>query len=1174
MGTFSSGVGLVSGFDIQSYVDQIMAIEGRTRDQVQNRKDDLSTQQEALMKLQAEVMAVQLSAANFNKQSIFEQKIMTSSDEEALTATATKYAVEGNYKLNVVQLASYNNLVSRGFASMDTGIGTGTLSFEIGKGQVAKPTDLGLLNGQQGVQRGKIKITDRAGNSSQIDLTTVLDVQDILDKINENDDIKVKASVSGGHIVLEDYSGGTSDLAVNEVGNGHTAEDLGILGSSSVNKLQGSDILYISNSTQLSLLNDGNGIRGIGDGLDDLAFTRADGQVLEVELRDTLYEIAGSNGENSQNSNLLRSLNRGAGVRAGEFRIKDRNGSFFTVEITEAMAESGSLGDLKNIIEQTASEKGMDLTVSFNSLDHIEIRDNSKPTESTTDGERNSNFIIEDIDGSLAAKDLGIVKNIAGEKITGSQIWYMDTVEDVINSVNNHWENRDGGITLDINSDQTGFVATDYTGNPRTSSIQIGIPEGTNGKAALDLGLITPENHEGVVFEGSSLISGLNTVMLKSLNGGTGGNPESGLYGISAETEMGIVSFSDHAGNEVELDFAGIDTLTGVIEKINSAANTTGIIAAFNDDGTGIVLTDNSIGTNNMVIADTSGDLATELNFAIDTASASIDSNGKTVAFTDRDGNQVELDFAGTVTLQDVIDRINSDDNTTNITAEINSSGNGIILKDSSTGNGDMAVADIDNSIFATNLNITGSLASNSINSGNLQLQYVSEASELGDLRQGQGISRGKFEITDGLGNKAVIDLQKDGLETVGDIIKQINLNTTKIKARINDNGDGIILEDFSEGDTLLAMKIKDTVGNVAKELGFLANSAKLDDEGKYYIDGSYEVKIEVGGGDSIQDIMDMVNRTDMGVKATVVNDGQNYRLNFISEISGEAGNIYMDTGGTTLKVDTLQNGKDAIILMGDESNEHPMLIRSSDNVVKEAIKGVTLDLAKAGTGTIELGVKQNIEGVVSSIASFVEAYNAVMTDISELTKFNVETYEKGILFADNNVSNVKNSMINMIQRTISGLTGDYNRLSSIGVTFASAGSETGTDASGKTVSYAVAGSLKIKFDDSVFREAFAADADAVAELFTKTDVGVGDYIADKLESIASTSMSSTLKNALETMSSQQKMYDSRIEYLEDVLSTKEDRMYTQFYAMEEAIAKLQSQQSSISNIGPLQLND
>jgi flagellar hook-associated protein 2 len=1065
--TITSGTGLISGLDIQSLVTSLMAIEAKPKDLLTARISKNTEKQKALMTLQAQVMAVQLAAANFNKETIFQQKGVTTSNESVMTATATKYAAEGTYRFVVKQLASSHSFISNGFSSLESGVGTGTISFEIGQGQVARDTDLSFLNGQNGVQNGKISITDRAGKTAEIDLTIAMTMRDVIDKINSNSTVNVTASVSGDHLVITDNNAAaTGNLIIAEVGTGHTAADLGILANAAQSQIVGQDIVSVTTNTLLSDLNDGNGIRGLDSSLaNDLIFNLGDGTSLNVDLKTTLSETIGPSGPTD--TNTLQSLNGGAGIRAGTFRITDQNGR--SVEInTGALVgdDNPTLGQLKTAIQDAATAAGMSISVAFGGLDHILITDNSTASSTSSDGKRASNFIIEDLNGGHAAADLGIVGNVAGKSINGDQIWRMETLGDVINAVNNHWNNN-GDLTLSINADGTGLAVAQSVLGGVTVQADFG------SFAADDLGLLTPDGFSGTQYEGRRLIAGLNTVMLRSLNGGSGGDTTSSEYGTNRITEAG------------------------------------------------------------------------------------------TINIIDRDGHAATIDLSNAFTVQDVLDAINNAG--TNISAGLNSVGNGIVLQDSSSGTGNMVIADTTGDI-ASKLGITTNSAVNSIDSGNLQLQYISEAISLDDMRQGQGITRGKFTITDGLGASATINLATNNINTLADVVDAIN-GKTGIRARINDSGDGLILEDTSTG-SLIPISVTELGGSTASDLGLLASAQQAAD-GSYYIDGSYEFKMDLGGGDSIEDIISQINNAGIGLKASLINDGEKYHINFISEVSGRTGNVYLDAGATSLNTTTISEGRDAIILLGDGTSEHPLLISSSSNTIENAIKGTTLELVSASDTPVDITVSQDIDSIVTQLNSFVEAFNSTMKNLAEVTKFDGENYNHGILFADHTATSIKQTMVSLIQRVVAGVSSNYNRLSNVGIKLSSMGSETSTDASGKTTTYAVAGVTQLSFDEDVFRQAFADNPDAVAELFTTADTGVGDYIANKLKLLANTS-ESVMAARIDAISDNQKLLNDRIDALDVLLSAKETRLYNQFYAMEEALGNMQSQQQALTTLASL----
>ncbi len=81
-----------------------------------------------------------------------------------------------------MQTASAQQLLSQSFAA-DEAIGAGSFTFGAG-GFVDQGISLDELNGGDGVQRGKIRITDRSGASAVIDLSFARTVDDVLDAIN------------------------------------------------------------------------------------------------------------------------------------------------------------------------------------------------------------------------------------------------------------------------------------------------------------------------------------------------------------------------------------------------------------------------------------------------------------------------------------------------------------------------------------------------------------------------------------------------------------------------------------------------------------------------------------------------------------------------------------------------------------------------------------------------------------------------------------------------------------------------------------------------------------------------------------------------------------------------------------------------------------------------------
>lgn len=267
MGRITSGIGLVSGINSRDIIDQLMQIESRPKDLIQTRIDSVKSQRTAYIDLSTRLTSLRLSATSLKKTTTFQSASATSSDEGVLTANASAGAAVGSYSFQVSRLVTTQQAVSRGFADFTSARvfnqpspATTTITVETGGGEVTAENALNDLNGGAGVRRGQFRLTDRAGNSSIIDIGGAVSLQDVVKKINTTLDVAVKASIDGDKLVLTDQTNKTvSNLVVEDIGEGSTAKDLGILGNVAATTITGTDINFVGRSTNLDLLNDGRG---------------------------------------------------------------------------------------------------------------------------------------------------------------------------------------------------------------------------------------------------------------------------------------------------------------------------------------------------------------------------------------------------------------------------------------------------------------------------------------------------------------------------------------------------------------------------------------------------------------------------------------------------------------------------------------------------------------------------------------------------------------------------------------------------------------------------------------------------------------------------------------------------------------------------------------------------
>jgi flagellar hook-associated protein 2 len=1001
MSTISSGTGLISGLPINDLVDALIEVQRRPITLMQNRATTLTGRRTALIQISAQLLSVQNAASSFANADFFRVVKAASSNESSIIASGTTEATPGQYTFTVRNLAAAHQVLSRGFASRDsTLVGAGTITIETAQATLNRATSLAELNGGQGVRAGRIKITDRAGQSATIDLTAAHTISDVVAAINEQGQIDVTARVEGDHLVLEDQTGQTTgSLIVAEVGSGRTAADLGLLGSSAAGVLAGDNLVFLAATTRLADLNDGNGVRRLKN-QDDFSVSLADGAVLNFDLSEYLAA-----------DTPLSLLNSGAGVPSGQIRITNKAGQTETVDLSGATTAAG----VKTAIESA----GLNLTVTM-SRGHFIVTDGSAG---------NSETKIEEVGSGATAAALGLVGSSTTGSITGKDVYFVRTIGDVLRVINSD-ANNGGKLVASISASGTGITLTDTTSGASTFQVTA-----LNGSAAAgDLGLLNPAS--GGVIESSRLLAGLSTVLLRSLNGGSG-------------VDLGQIQLTDRAGTSTTVDLTGAETLTDVLTAINNAS--TGITAEVSSTGLGIVLRDTSGGTGNLTVADVTGTAAADLGIVVDAA-----------------------------------------------------------------------VSEVAN--------------------GNLQRQYVSTATQFSDFRD--GVTRGKFRITDSTGRSAVVDLTQGDETTLGDVIDEINSRGLHVTARINDTGDGLLLEDTGGGGSQLTVA-EEGAGTTAKSLGILGKAA----EGQTTINGTGETRITLTGAETLDAVLTKLRSSGAAINASIMNDGTSanpYRLSLTSARSGRDGALAIDSGGIGLTFETLVQGRDATVVFGPADAAAPLTLTSSTNTLNDAITGVRLELIAPSEQPVTITVARDVDTIAGNLSQFVSAFNSAISTIDTLSKYDSETETAAVLNADSTARTVRSGLIDIVSRRIQGLSGKYSLISGVGINLSRGSSLT--------------------FDEDEFRRAMDEDPAAVEALFTSEDTGFGVVAKAALEHYTNND-DGVISLRDEALQQSVDDLNNRISSMETLIEKRRDRLLAQFQNMETVLAKLQSQQNALASL-------
>jgi len=132
--------GLASGMDTKSIVEQMMAANRKKIEPVIARKEEKQVELDTWKQVEAIVKNVQTTSESLSTKSLWEGKIVSSSNPEVVEAIATSGAKPGKHTIVVDKLALSHQIASQTYANKDDLIGRGNTLITIGEDQEFKLT--------------------------------------------------------------------------------------------------------------------------------------------------------------------------------------------------------------------------------------------------------------------------------------------------------------------------------------------------------------------------------------------------------------------------------------------------------------------------------------------------------------------------------------------------------------------------------------------------------------------------------------------------------------------------------------------------------------------------------------------------------------------------------------------------------------------------------------------------------------------------------------------------------------------------------------------------------------------------------------------------------------------------------------------------------------------------
>lgn len=875
----------------------------------------------------------------------------------------------------------------------------------------------------------------------------------------------------------------------------------------------------------------------------------------------------------------LSELNAGRGVASGSIRITDRSGTSETIDLSGA----ATIDDVLRTINESSKLRIRATTDG----DSIRLQDVS--------GEILSNLRVEEVGGGSTAADLGLRGiDTASTTANGADIYRLSSHTRLSSLRDGRGLGFSDGDDLDFTFRNGTTLALDFGDFSRPASQSTGSTSNADPNGALTFTATeTGADADGTrirFVDDPTVAAGSETVQL--IDGTDGAELvfaiEAGVStaadvaaALAADPELSekfsAVASGDGTG-QVSLDDAA--TLAGGAEvpatdtpdvgdllRVLNAADPARLQASISADGDSIELTDLTTGVVDFGIQNAgSSRVASDLGIAGTSntgtiTGARLQSGLQSVSLgalgggsglgaltsidvTTRNGATANVDVSQASTLQDVLNAIN--DSGLAIEATVDPSGAGVQLRDLSGGTaGSFSVSSVDDT--AARLGLAASTEDTVIRGSSLDLQFVDRGTRLADLNQGRGVGGGSFKITDSLGATSAVNIKAEGITTVGELIDAINSGGTAVTAVVNDTGDGIRLIDTGNGAGTMTITDSGT-GTTAAQLG-LAGSAKsevVDGEVVSTINGRQIDTIHIRSDDTLTSIAARLQENGRFASAAIVGGGtDSASLSITSRRGGEAGRLTVSSEGIDLGLRQSVRGRDAVIAIGGGDGGASSIFRSADGVFDDAVEGLSFTAKVKTDAPVTITVSEDYSKIESAVKRFVEQYNKLAEKLDELTFFNAEDGSSGLLFGSGEALRIESSLGRLI-------SGRFNASDAL--------------RSAAEVGIRLNENGRMDFDAAKLNAAIKKDSAQVEAFFTTEESGFVAKLDRVIDSLAGEN-NSLLLNRAESLSSQVDRNNQRIEGMNERLAGERDRLLKQYYAMEAAIAKLQTNQQYLSRI-------
>jgi len=203
-------------------------------------------------------------------------------------------------------------------------------------------------------------------------------------------------------------------------------------------------------------------------------------------------------------------------------------------------------------------------------------------------------------------------------------------------------------------------------------------------------------------------------------------------------------------------------------------------------------------------------------------------------------------------------------------------------------------------------------------------------------------------------------------------------------------------------------------------------------------------MSIDISPTDSLATVRNKINAAGAGVSAVIVNDATGTRLvisstnpgsNSAFRLSGDGGaaDLSFDPDQPVNAMTQTQAPADAQVTING------LPITTSGNRLTDTVQGLTINLNRETTGTVQISVAQDNTALKTSVQGFVDSYNSLAKMLATQTKYDESTKTAGKLQGDSTAVGLQRQLRNALTAP-SGASSVYESLNSVGVTLQSDG--------------------------------------------------------------------------------------------------------------------------------------